>query len=182
MTMAIDKAARGRMAASIAWSGAAAGHLIGRIGAESMRFIRRLPRARSEDGSTLVELALTIPVLLTFIFGWMQVCMAISTRSLLSEIAREGTRYAMVRGATCVNVGGTSCTATAANVNAYLNGMNWPNVGGSVIAVATTYPDGNENAGSRVQVTVTNVFPFNIPFVSKTSLTMSSTSVMYILQ
>lgn len=180
--MTIKEAVRGRMAASIAWSGAVIGRRFGRIGAETMDSTRRMSRVRCEEGATLVELALTIPLLLTFIFGWMEVCMALSTRTLLSEIAREGTRYAMVRGATCVNIGGSSCTATAAGVNAYLNGVNWPNVGGSVIAVNTTYPDGNENAGSRVQVTVTNVFPFNIPFVSKTSLTMSSTSVMYILQ
>lgn len=182
MTLTIHKALRRTMAASIGWSGAVLGRLFGGIGAEATDSSRRIHWVRGEEGATLVELALTIPMLLAFIFGWMEVCMAISTRSLLSEIAREGTRYAMVRGATCVNVGGSSCTATAAGVNAYLNSVNWPNVGGSVIAVSTTYPDGNENAGSRVQVTVTNVFPFNIPFVSKTSLTMSSTSVMYILQ
>jgi Flp pilus assembly protein TadG len=178
----MENAIQGRLGASILWLLTSFRRLPGRRAAGRVEPNEPVNRARSEEGSTLVELALTIPVLLTFVFGWMQVCMAISTRSLLSEIAREGTRYAMVRGATCVNVAGSSCMATAANVNAYLNGVNWPNVGGSVIAVSTTYPDGNENAGSRVQVTVTNVFPFNIPFVSRTSLTMSSTSVMYILQ
>jgi hypothetical protein len=50
------------------------------------------------------------------------------------------------------------------------------------MSVATTYPNGNEAVGSTVQVKVTYVFPITMPFVPKNSITMTSTSVMYILQ
>ncbi len=50
------------------------------------------------------------------------------------------------------------------------------------MSAATTYPDGNENPGSRVQIVVNYVFPYNIPFAPKGTLHMSSTSVMYIVQ
>jgi hypothetical protein len=50
------------------------------------------------------------------------------------------------------------------------------------MTVNTTYPDGNENPGSRVQVAVTYAYPFRIPWIPTSTLTMSSTSVMYIVQ
>lgn len=143
---------------------------------------RTMNRGGSEEGTAMLQFALTLPVLLSFVFGFMQVCIAMSTRAMLAEIAREGTRYAMVRGATCVTSGGASCTVAASDVNSYLSNINWPNLGGGPITVKTTYPDGNENAGSRVRETVSYVFAFNVPFVWKQSLTMSSTSVMYIVQ
>jgi Flp pilus assembly protein TadG len=135
-----------------------------------------------EEGSSLVEFAISIPVLLTFFFGLIQVCIAIYTRNALSECAREGTRYAMVHGSTCQTAGNASCTLTASAMNTYVSSSTWPNVGGGAMTVSTTYPDGNENPGSRVQITVAYAFPFRVPMIPASTLTMSSTSVMYIVQ
>jgi Flp pilus assembly protein TadG len=135
-----------------------------------------------EGGSSLVEFAITVPVLLTFFFGLIQVCIASYTRGAISESAREGTRYAMVHGASCQTPSNASCTLTAGAVNAYVSASQWPNIGGGAMMVATTYPDGNENPASRVQVTVSYAFPFRIPAIRASTLTMSSTSVMYIVQ
>jgi Flp pilus assembly protein TadG len=144
---------------------------------------RRWTRSRNEEGSALVEFALTVPILMTFFFGLIQVCLASYTHQVISETAREGTRYAMVHGSSCVTGNGsTSCTATAAAVNSYVAAHGWPNIGGGTLGVNTTYPDGNENPDSRVQVNVTYLFPFKIPFVPPSTLTMSSTSVTYIVQ
>jgi Flp pilus assembly protein TadG len=143
---------------------------------------RRQNPARSEEGGALVEFALTVPILLTFFFGLIEVSMALYMHQVLSECAREGTRYAMVRGSTCVNGSGTSCTTTAASVNSYVSGLTWPNIGGAPIIVSTTFPDGNESPGSRVQVYVTYAFPYRVPFIPPTTLNMSSTSVTYIVQ
>jgi Flp pilus assembly protein TadG len=140
-------------------------------------------RAADEEGSSLVEFALTMPILVTFFFGLIQVCLASYTHQVISETAREGTRYAMVRGSTCVTGNGsTSCTATTATVNSYAATNVWPNIGGGTLGINTTYPDGNENPGSRVQVNVSYLFPFKIPFIPPSTLTMSSTSVVYIVQ
>jgi Flp pilus assembly protein TadG len=137
---------------------------------------------RSEEGGSLVEFAFSVPVLLTFFFGLIQVCMASYTRAALSECAREGTRYAMVHGSTCETPSSASCTMTASAINSYVSAEPWPKIGGGTMTVNTTYPDGNENPGSRAQVAVTYTFPFRVPFVPTSTLTMSSTSVMYIVQ
>ena len=139
-------------------------------------------RMSSDEGSSLVEFAVSIPVLLTFFFGLIQVCMASYTRAAISECAREGTRYAMVHGSSCETSSNASCTLTASAINTYVSSNSWPNLGGGSLTVSTTYPDGNESPGSRVQVAVTYAFPFRIPMIPASTLTMTSTSVMYIAQ
>jgi Flp pilus assembly protein TadG len=139
-------------------------------------------RGAGQEGSSLVEFALTIPVLLTFFFGLIQVSIATYTRGAISENAREGTRYAMVHGSTCQTASNASCTLTASNIDSYVSSSPWPNVGGGAMTVTTTYPDGNENPGSRVQVKVSYAFPFRVPMIPASTLTMTSTSVMYIVQ
>ncbi len=139
-------------------------------------------RGFCEEGSSLVEFTLSVPVLLTFFFGLIQVCIATYTRTAISECAREGTRYAMVHGSSCETSTNASCTLTAPAINSYVSGASWPNIGGGTMTANTTYPDGNESPGSRVQVTVTYAFPFRVPYVPVSTLTLSSTSVMYIVQ
>jgi hypothetical protein len=112
----------------------------------------------------------------------MELCLAFYSYDLISECAREGTRYAMVRGATCPTAASPTCEATAAQVNTYVSSISLPNLGGGTMTVDTTYPDGNESVGSRVQVKVTYAFPIQMPFVPKKALSMTSTSVMYIVQ
>ena len=77
---------------------------------------------------------------------------------------------------------------TAAQVNSHVSGIGLPNLGGGTMTVDTTYPgpggpgSGGDVVGQPVQVTITYTFPYKIPFVTNTSLTMSSKSVMYIIQ
>jgi Flp pilus assembly protein TadG len=136
----------------------------------------------SEEGSTLIEFALTFSVLLALIFCVMEICLVFYSYDMISDCAREGTRYAMVRGASCPNTTSPTCEVNASQVNSFVSAVKTPNLGNGTMTVATTYPDGNESPGSRVQVKVTYVFPIKMPFVPKNSLTMSSTSVMYIVQ
>jgi Flp pilus assembly protein TadG len=141
---------------------------------------------RGEEGTELVEFALTLPILLGIIFGLMQICLAFYTHEYISELAREGTRYAIVHGPTCKTSGGASCTVTAAGVSSFVSGLGWPNLGGVVFSasnVTTTYPGaGGELVGNPVVVTVTYNFPYKIPFVTSKTLSLSSTSKMYIVQ
>lgn len=127
-------------------------------------------------------MATTLTVLLTLIFCVIELCLALYSKDMISECAREGTRYAEYRGATCPTAANPTCEASATQVNSYVSHLGWPNLGAGTMTPATTYPDGNENVGSRVQVTVTYVFPIKVPLVPKASLTMSSTSQAYILQ
>ena len=145
-----------------------------------MRVLRSL--RREDTGQAIVEVAIGLPLIAAFTFAMIEICLAYYTYCTISESAREGTRYAIVRGATCQTSAFTSCTASSSDVNTYVTHLGWPNLAGGSMTTTTTYPDGNENSGSRVQVVVKYVFPYNIPFAPKGSIQMSSTSVMSIVQ
>jgi hypothetical protein len=123
-----------------------------------------------------------LPVIVAFTFVVIEICLAFYTYCMISESAREGTRYAIVRGATCQTSQTASCTATANQVNSAVTGSGWPNLGAGIMTAATTFPDGDQNPGSRVQVLVNYTFPYNLPFAPKGSMHLTSKSVMYIIQ
>lgn len=142
----------------------------------------RLKRARKEDGQAIIEAAITLPIVAAFVFVMIELCLMFYSYCMISETAREGTRYAIVHGSACTTSAKASCTADASAINAYVNNVGWPNLGGGTLTPNTTFPDGNENAGSRVQVSVTYSFPLTLPFVPKGSVAMSSSSTMYFIQ
>lgn len=142
-------------------------------------------RRRGEDGQSLVEMALILPMMLGFVLGLIVIFLAFYTHEYLSELAREGSRYAAVHGSSCETSAGVSCTVTSGQVGTYVAGIGLPNLGGGSMTannVTTTYPDLDEVPPHRVQVTVTYTFPYKIPFVTSKSLSMSSTSEMNIIQ
>ena len=152
------------------------------------RFLRRHganDRSRNlvdrEEGGSLIELAVTLPVLFGLIFCFMETCMMLYTYEMISISARQGARYAMVRGASCPSTANPICEATPAQVKAYVSGLGWPNIGGGIVTPSVVY-DGNESVGSHVQVTVSYSFQITMPFVPTKSIAMSSTAKTTILQ
>jgi Flp pilus assembly protein TadG len=142
---------------------------------------------RGEIGAQLVEMALALPILVGLMFGLMEVCLALYSRAYISELAREGSRYGALHGANCANsYSGGSCTVTAAQIGTYVTSLSLPNLGAGTVNVDTVaahmFPDGDQVSPHRVKVKVTYVFPYKIPFVTSSNLTMSSTSVMTIIQ
>ncbi len=154
------------------------------------RYRQKTKAAYGEAGQSVLEMAVTLPVLFAFLFCFMELCMAFYSYSMISETAREGTRYAMVHGASCPTSGSPTCEATAAQVDAYVLGIGWANVAGGTMTVCVYYnnntcntnPANSENVGNPVKITVTYVFPITMPFVPASSLTMKSTSQMTIIQ
>jgi Flp pilus assembly protein TadG len=150
--------------------------------------------AHGDSGESLVSFALSIVVLFGLIFGLVQICFAYYSYEMISELAREGTRYAVVHGSTCETSTGSSCTVKAPAVNSYVSGIGLPKIGGGTLTAATTYPGGmgttgcpdgagSEAPGCYVQVTVSYCFPYKVPLLlSSKPLTMSSTSKMIIIQ
>jgi len=147
-----------------------------------LRISRNKDIVQREDGASLVEFAVSFSLFMTLIFVLLETCIAFYTYGMISECSREATRWAIVRGSTCVTSASTSCTATTTTVSSHATGMGFPNPGGGTINATTTYPDGNEAPGSRVKVAISYTFPIRIPFVPKTSLALSTASEMYILQ
>lgn len=131
-------------------------------------------RFRSERGSTMVEGALCLMVFLMMIFGIMDFGRAVFAYNSISWAAREGARYAMVRGSS------SGHQATATDVKNYVLSRTVGMVS-SDIGVSTTWnPDAS--AGSTVSVAVTYSFtPFG-PYMPAGPLSLKSTSKMVIAQ
>src|SRR6184192_1393832 len=121
---------------------------------------------KAQAGQSLAEL----PIVLVLTFGIVDAGRLIYVYNVVSSSAREGVRYAVVRGGT------SGREATTADVTAYVQSKT---VGTPVAVTATWNPD--HQPGSTVAVTVTSAFapiaPF--PFVPK-SINLSSTSNMVI--
>jgi Flp pilus assembly protein TadG len=156
--------------------------------------------AHGESGSAIIETALSIAILLSFIFGVMEICLAAYTNHFISEAAREATRYAIVRGssfttdctaptyATCVAQGGSN----AGDIATYVQKLGFPGIDPAKMTVNSTWltktgapcgiTDSCKAPGNQVQVIIKYSFPLSIPFVAVNTWTLTSTSQMVISQ
>jgi Flp pilus assembly protein TadG len=135
--------------------------------------------ADGETGSEMVEFALVLSILFMFLFGIMDLSRALYAYHFVANAAREGTRYAMVRGATCKSYP-TACPASANDVQSYLKKVP-AGIDSSALTVTTTWTPDNE-PGDTVQVQVQYNFRFILPFLPKSSVLMTSTSQTVISQ
>jgi Flp pilus assembly protein TadG len=150
--------------------------------------------SRDESGSSIVEFALASIILFTLVIGVMAICLALYSYNVVSEAAREATRYAIVRGSACSIKTFTNCNIDQTGLETYVQSLGFPGITPSsltVAASATVLTTGVtctgtlkpcNNPGNPVLVTVTYTFPLVIPFVPRRILTMSSTSQMVISQ
>ena len=142
---------------------------------------------QDERGSSIVELALVLPLLLTITFGLTDLGLAVYYYNTVANAAREGARYAIVQvdsSTGSVNLGGT-CNGTgtytasgcgsntvvgrAANMASVLDLTKMP-----VTITAPTLYYGN-------QVTVSVSYPFRpvmAAFVPTPPITMTASSTM----
>ena len=141
-----------------------------------------------ERGATLVELALALTLLFMFVFGTIDFSQAAYAYHFVSEAAREGTRYAMVRGSACRSL--PDCNIDSSAVGTYVQTLVPSGINSSAVTVTTTWLDpGNSQCqppngpGCAVNVNVKYTYTFNFPLLSGlTPLSMSSTSQMIISQ
>jgi Flp pilus assembly protein TadG len=154
-------------------------------------------RRHGERGAVLAEFAIASTAALTLMFGIFDFGRAMFIYHLVSEGARMGSRYAIVRGAAAC-AGGTPDPSKAYVVS------QSPGADPSVLTVVTTCSApvvctssvttscsnvvacigsaSNNIPGCLVTVTVTYPFTFIVPLVSKLKPTMKSTSTMVISQ
>jgi len=137
---------------------------------------------RAEMGSSIVEFALASVILFTLVFGVIAICLALYSYNVTAEAAREATRYAIVRGSACNSF--PDCKVTSDQIQTYVRGLGFPGINPSSLTLTATasWPNGNNDPGNPVQVTVNYTFPLVIPFVPTRTLTMTSTSAMVISQ
>jgi Flp pilus assembly protein TadG len=137
----------------------------------------------AQRGSTMVEFAISAALMLVMIFGILEFARAVYTYHTVENAARLGSRWAMVRGSDCV---AARCPATTDTVKTYVQSQ-LPLLTAANATVTTTWANGTgcyanpANApGCVVSVTVSYPFTFDLPFISKTLLQMSSASKMVI--
>ncbi|MDB5073764.1 MAG: TadE family protein [Candidatus Eremiobacteraeota bacterium] len=138
-----------------------------------------------ERGNALVEFAIASTAALTLMLGIIDSARALYTYHLVSSAARQGTRYAMVRGSSCTAAG---CPASADTIQTYVRGLA-PGIDPSSLAVTTTWSSAsgctdpaNQGAGCVVAVNASYPFRFIIPLLPRFTMTMSSTSQIVISQ
>jgi Flp pilus assembly protein TadG len=86
--------------------------------------------AHDDEGKAIVEAALTLPVILAFVFPRIELCLIFYSSCMISECAREGSRYAIVHGNSCqTGVTKASCMGTQASINTYTQTLGGPNLG-----------------------------------------------------
>jgi Flp pilus assembly protein TadG len=164
-----------------------------RIGANGGR--TKGARRKTDAGSTQVEFALVIILLMTMVLGIMDLSRALYSYHFVSHAARDATRWAAVNGADCGN--DSSCngqgymnsgTAKATDIQNYVKSItplgidstqvvttpSWPGDG------TTACPSGSKVPGCPVEVQVQYTLNFMFSLVHKASVTMSSTSQMVI--
>jgi hypothetical protein len=153
---------------------------------------QRLLKVRSEDGAGLVEMALSIAMLLSLVLGIMELSMALYTFHFVSEAARDGSRYAIVRGSSCPAIlPGCPASGTGVDVETYLRNQGFPTINPGLLSAVPSWPSTGatcpssgpcDSPGNLVKVVVTYQFPLSIPFLPTRTLSMSSTSQMVISQ
>jgi Flp pilus assembly protein TadG len=151
---------------------------------------RSLQSAREQCGSTMVETALMLSVLLVMMFGIVGFGHALYTYHFVSNAAREATRWASVRGQTCTGLSG-GCPASASDVQTYVSNVSGMGLDPAKITATTTWiaPPNNlavcktqsNNPGCVVEVEVQYSYQFLLPLLPS-GFKMQSTSQMVISQ
>jgi Flp pilus assembly protein TadG len=147
---------------------------------------------RVEAGSSIVEFAMAAVILFTLVFGVIAICLALYSYNVTAEVAREATRYAIVRGSACSSSTFPNCNVTSAQIQTYVRNIGFPGINPQSLTATATWPTTGvnctpsvtpcNNPGNLVRVTVNYSFPLVIPFVPSRTLTMSNTSQMVISQ
>jgi len=118
-------------------------------------------RIGRQKGQAMVEFLLSFVVLMLFVFSAFEVIMLLYSYNVLAGAAKEGVRFAVVRGSNSGSPAGPSsggssdCTTNVAGVqNVVTNFAKLTFHDVSAMTVDVCYLDGNNVAPSRVRVTI----------------------------
>jgi Flp pilus assembly protein TadG len=132
-----------------------------------MNHIRRTSRLRNDDGQSMVEFALLLPILLVVALGIMQFGIIYNNYITLTDATRVGARQAAV--SRFANDQGVAATAYAKNA---ASGIDWTKAGADLKITATDWTA----PGSMITVTATYPYSVNLlGFVVGSGLLKSTT-------
>lgn len=159
----------------------------------------RVRALRDASGSTMVEFALSVGVVLALFFGVFYASMALYADHFTANAAKAAARYAMVRGSTwngapCSSVYTLDCTATGRNVTNFVQSIIPPGINASEVAVSTSWPgttptgatcdtvNGDNSPYCAVSVQVRYTFSISVPFLPPGRIVFSNFSTASITQ
>lgn len=136
--------------------------------------------AQDEQGQSLVEFALMLPVLVILLVGTIDVARGLQAYVSVANAVREGAREAAVHGSASGSQWGPA--ANDANVVTAVRGRV-AGIPTQDIAVTSSWPSGNNARGSEVVVAASHTFrPIAFAFVGGATMSFSSTTRMRILR
>lgn len=164
----------------------------------------RTHAGRGEQGSSLVEMALSCLILIPVLFGIVQLSIGLYCYHYAADAAREATRWAIVRGGNCNTLFGSAyCSptdgngsgATSNDIAQYVKKLGYPYsatvttstqwcAAGGTPATWSSCSTKQSDAvvGNQVKVTVSYAYPLIVPFLKTNTINISSTSSMTIVQ
>jgi Flp pilus assembly protein TadG len=168
-----------------------------------LRGLKRRPQLHSEEGATLVEFAFASWLFVMLLFLIIATSIAAYSYNFVSEAARDGARYAIVRGASCVYM--PDCAATEAQIQTHIRSLNYPGIKSSNLTATVAWykagaappnmtwttnstcstapaPTSCKAIGNAVKVTVNYPYKLSMPFHSPVTINMSNSSMMVISQ
>ena len=110
-------------------------------------------RWREENGQSLLETALMMPLIFTVVFWVFELSWLMFTYVVLANAANEGVRYSIVHS-------GGDAAGTQTTVQAFAS-TSLHNI--SAMSTSVTFPDGSAAPPGRVRVTVTYTY---VPYLS----------------
>src|ERR1700691_2134643 len=156
--------------------------------------LRPLSSRRGARGQALFEILVSLIVFITMLLAVIQMGLAAYSYHFISEAAREGARWAMVRGSACTSFT-TACPAALTDIQSYVTGLGYPGINTAASAMTVTASwcgptsstppacsTGTNAPGQIVRVAIQYKFPVGIPFVPASTITMNAMSQMVISQ
>src|SRR5262245_11153519 len=117
----------------------------------------RLPRQRMiRPGASAVEAAIILTAFLMLVLGVLDLGIGVLRYHMASETARIGARQAIVHGSMADKLGSWDSGSAGDNITSSVASfLQAGGVSSGNYTVNVSYPDGNNNPGSRVIVTAT---------------------------
>lgn len=151
-----------------------------------------------DQGSELVEFAFASIIILGCLFTILYGSVALYADHYVAGAAREGARYAMVRGSSwgglpCATISSFSCTATDANVASFVKSTLAPGLSPNDLTVTTNWPgttpagapcdttNGTNSPYCSVNIKVSYSLKSFLPFLPRRALLFSSSSTASIM-
>ncbi|MYM57637.1 hypothetical protein GTG28_00115 [Vibrio sp. OCN044] len=135
-----------------------------------------LPKLKRQRGITITEFTLVAVVFMFMLFSIIEGARYVYTNGAISHLAREGARYASVRGEQAGKdvLRSSDAPATQTTISSYISGQS------PISDITTTVSwSPNNTPGSEVSVTITHTFSSIVTLFNDVELTSTATNTIY---